>query len=241
MDNSYFCRDQLKSMAADFGVALDETALDRFAVYAEKLVSWNEKINLTAITDPEGITVKHFADSLAVFRYADIPQNAKVIDVGTGAGFPGVAMLIARPDIMLTLLDSTKKKLLVIDDILSELGLKAQTLHARAEEAAKKAEYREQFDFATARAVANLRELSEYCLPFVKKGGSFISMKSAKTDEEIDGAKKAIAVLGGKIEAVNAFELADAGERTIIMIKKISQTSPKYPRPSAKIAKFPLV
>ncbi|MGN1442305.1 MAG: 16S rRNA (guanine(527)-N(7))-methyltransferase RsmG [Acutalibacteraceae bacterium] len=240
MDNSYFCREKLKDSVAGFGVALDETALDRFAVYAEKLVDWNEKINLTAITDPEGITVKHFADSLAVFRYAEIPQNARVIDVGTGAGFPGVAMLIARPDIKLTLLDSTKKKLTVIEDILSALGLQAEILHARAEEAAKRAEYREQFDFATARAVANLRELSEYCLPFVRKGGSFISMKSAKTDEEIDGAKKAIAVLGGKIEAVNAFTLADAGERTIIMIKKISQTSPKYPRPSAKIAKYPL-
>lgn len=241
MDNSYFCRENLKELASAFGVTLDETALDRFAVYARKLVDWNEKINLTAITDPEGITVKHFADSLAVFQYADIPQSAKVIDVGTGAGFPGVAMLIARPDLKLTLLDSTKKKLTVIEDILSALGLQAEILHARAEEAAKRAEYREQFDFATARAVANLRELSEYCLPFVKKGGSFISMKSAKTDEEIDGAKKAIAVLGGKIEEVNAFTLADAGERTIIMIKKISQTSSKYPRPSAKIAKFPLV
>lgn len=240
MDNGCFCRDKLKELADGFGVMLDETALDRFGIYARKLVEWNEKINLTAITDPEGITVKHFADSLAVFRYCDIPQNARVIDVGTGAGFPGVAMLIARPDLKLTLLDSTKKKLSVIDDILSALGLHAETLHARAEEAARKTEYREQFDFATARAVANLRELSEYCLPFVKKGGSFISMKSAKTEEEIDGAKKAIGLLGGKIEAVNAFELADAGERTVIMIKKISQTSSKYPRPSAKIAKFPL-
>ena len=241
MDNSYFCRDKLKELAAEFGVTLNETALDRFAVYAEKLVSWNEKINLTAITDPDGITVKHFADSLAVFKYADIPQNAKVIDVGTGAGFPGVAMLIARSDLRLTLLDSTKKKLTVIEDILRTLDLQAEIVHARAEDAAKSAKYREQFDFATARAVANLRELSEYCLPFVKKGGSFISMKSAKTEEEIDGAKKAIAVLGGKIETVNAFNLADAGERTIIMTKKISQTSAKYPRPSAKIAKYPLV
>lgn len=241
MDNRYFCRELLKNMAADYGVELDEAALDRFAVYAEKLVGWNEKINLTAITDPEGITVKHFADSLAVFRYADIPQKAKVIDVGTGAGFPGLAMLIARPDLRLTLLDSTKKKLTVIGDILDALGLQAETLHARAEEAAGKDEYREQFDFATARAVANLRELSEYCLPFVRTGGSFLSMKSAKTDEEIDGARKAIAVLGGKIEAVNAFTLGDAGERTVIMIKKISQTSPKYPRPSAKIAKYPLI
>lgn len=240
MDNRYFCREKLKEIASDFGVMLDETALDRFAVYAQKLVDWNAKINLTAITDPEGITVKHFADSLAVFKYAAIAQNARVIDVGTGAGFPGVALLIARPDLQLTLLDSTKKKLTVIEDILSDLGLQAEIVHARAEEAANKAEYREQYDFATARAVANLRELSEYCLPFVKKGGCFISMKSAKTDEEIDGAKKAIATLGGKIEAVNAFTLSDAGERTVIMMKKISQTSAKYPRPSAKIAKYPL-
>lgn len=240
-NESFISKSRLNELALKFGVELDETALERFNIYAKELVEWNEKINLTAITDAEGIVVKHFADSLSIFKYADIPENSKVIDVGTGAGFPGVAMLIARPDLKVTLLDSTAKKLNVIRDILSKLGLEAEILHTRAEQAGQDKEYREKFDFATARAVANLRELSEYCLPFVKVDGRFISMKAAKATEEIDGAKKAISLLGGKIENVESFNLEDAGERNIITIKKISTLSPKYPRPSAKIAKFPLV
>ena len=232
--------EKLKEYALNFGVQLDETALERFDTYGRLLAEWNEKINLTAITDPEGIALKHFADSLSVLKYCEIGESASLIDVGTGAGFPGLALLIARPDIKLTLLDSTKKKLIVIEDILANIGLSATLLHSRAEEAGQKGEYREKFDFATARAVANLRELSEYCLPFVKKGGSFISMKAAKADEEISGAKKAIAVLGGKIEKAESFLLGEAGERNIIMIKKVSSTPGKYPRPSAKIAKNPL-
>ncbi|MCM1544615.1 MAG: 16S rRNA (guanine(527)-N(7))-methyltransferase RsmG [Ruminococcus sp.] len=236
----FISKEKLKIMAESFNVVLDETALDRFDTYAQLLAQWNEKINLTAITDPKGIMIKHFVDSIALFKYADIPNGAKCIDVGTGAGFPGVAMMIARPDLKVTLLDSTGKKLNVIADILSHIGLDAEILHSRAEEAGRKAEYREKFDFATARAVANLRELSEYCLPFVKQGGCFIALKGARADEEISGAKKAIAVLGGKIEAVNSFNLEDAGERNIIIIRKNQQTPTKYPRQSAKIAKFPL-
>lgn len=231
----------LKEKASVYKVMLDDVSLDRFDTYARLLVSWNEKINLTAITDPDEIVIKHFVDSLTLFENVEIPNGAKCIDVGTGAGFPGVAMLIARPDIRLTLLDSTGKKLKVIEDILSNIGLEAEILHARAEEAARKKEYREQFDFATARAVANLRELSEYCLPFVKCGGTFISLKAAKAQEEIDTAKKAIKLLGGEILSAKQFQLFDAGERNIILVKKISQTSAKYPRPSAKIAKAPLV
>lgn len=232
--------DKLKTLAESFGVQLDETALERYDIYARLLAEWNEKINLTAITDPLGITVKHFADSLTVFKYCSLQKNAKIIDVGTGAGFPGLALLIARPDIELTLLDSTKKKLGVIEDILAHIGLTAQLLHARAEEAGQNEKYREKFDFATARAVANLRELSEYCLPFVKRGGYFISMKGANALEELSGAKKAIAVLGGSVEAAESFNLEDAGERCIITVKKLSSTPSKYPRPSAKIAKNPL-
>lgn len=230
----------LKEESEKYGVILDETALSRFDTYGRMLVEWNEKINLTAICDPYGVTVKHFLDSLTLFNFIDIPKGAKVIDVGTGAGFPGVAMLIARPDLKLTLLDSTAKKLKVIEDILSAMGLEAQILHSRAEESGNKKELRESFDFATARAVANLRELSEYCLPFVKKGGSFISLKAAKASEEIDGAKKAIKVLGGKIVKSESFELLDVGERNIVVIEKVSSTPAKYPRPSAKIAKNPL-
>lgn len=231
---------KLKEYALSFGVQLDDTALERFDIYGKLLAEWNEKINLTAITDPEGIALKHFADSLSVLRYCEIPEEARIIDVGTGAGFPGLALLISRPDIKLTLLDSTKKKLGVIEDILKNIGLEAEILHSRAEEAGQSKLYREKFDIATARAVANLRELSEYCLPFVKLGGRFVSMKAAKAGEEIYEAKKAITFLGGKTESIHKFDLFEAGERNIIIIKKISPTIAKYPRPSAKIAKNPL-
>ncbi len=240
MADTFISLDLLKNKAAEYGVMLDERALVRFDIYARLLVEWNEKINLTAITQPDEIVMKHFVDSLTVFSAADIPQGASVIDVGTGAGFPGVAMLIARPDLKLTLIDSTNKKLNVIRDILEKTELSADVIHIRAEEAGQNKAFREQFDFSTARAVSNLRDLSEYCLPFVRQGGTFISMKSAKADEEIAEARTAIKVLGGEIKEKKTFELADSGERTIILIKKISSTPAKYPRPSAKIAKFPL-
>lgn len=237
---TFISKELLKNRAAEFGIDLDETALERFDKYAKLLVEWNEKINLTAITDPEGIVMKHFVDSLSVFSAVSIPEGAKSIDVGTGAGFPGIPMLIARPDLQITLLDSTNKKLNVIRDILQKLDLQCEVLHMRAEEAGQNKKYREQYDFATARAVSNLRDLSEYCLPFVKKGGTFISMKSAKAEEEIAEGRNAIKILGGSIKEKKTFEIDEAGERTIILIEKISSTPAKYPRPSAKIAKNPL-
>lgn len=237
---TFISMELLKNKAAEFGVNLDEKALERFDLYAKLLVEWNEKINLTAITDPDGIALKHFVDSLSVFSAINIPEGAKSIDVGTGAGFPGIPMLIARPDLKITLLDSTNKKLNVIRDILEKLDLQCEVLHTRAEEAGRNKTYREQYDFATARAVSNLRDLSEYCLPFVKKGGTFISMKSAKAEEEIAEGKNAIRILGGNIKEKKTFEIDEAGERTIILIEKVSTTPPKYPRPSAKIAKNPL-
>ena len=240
MAETFILKDLLKEKAEMFHVKLDETALERFDLYGKLLVEWNEKINLTAIIDPEGVTIKHFLDSITIFSYVDIPEGAKVIDVGTGAGFPGLAMLIARPDLQMTLMDSTKKRLTVIEDILEKIGLSADVVHSRAEEGGKKEEYREKYDFSTARAVTNLRDLAEYCLPFVKVGGSFVPMKSAKTQEEIAEGKKAIHVLGGQIAKVDTFDLLDCGERTIINVKKISSTPAKYPRPSAKIAKNPI-
>lgn len=237
---TFISMELLKNKATEFGVNLDEKALERFDLYAKLLVEWNEKINLTAITDPDGIVLKHFVDSLSVFSAINIPEGAKSIDVGTGAGFPGIPMLIARPDLKITLLDSTNKKLNVIRDILEKLDLQCEALHTRAEEAGQNKTYREQYDFATARAVSNLRDLSEYCLPFVKKGGTFISMKSAKAEEEIAEGKNAIRILGGNIKEKKTFEIDEAGERTIILIEKVSTTPPKYPRPSAKIAKNPL-
>lgn len=235
-----YCVDTLKSELNRIGVSIDENALERLDIYAALLKERNEQVNLTAITDERGIALKHFADSLSLLSAVELKKGEKVIDVGTGAGFPGVALLIARPDIDITLLDGTNKKLDFIRDVLKETGLTANVLHSRAELAAKQSEYREQFSLATARAVAALNELCEFCLPFVKQGGIFASMKGAKADEELTAAKKAIHVLGGQVSNVKQLEITDCGERSIILIKKTSQTSPKYPRASAQIAKRPL-
>lgn len=236
----FISKELLREKAEMFHVKLNDEALERFDIYARLLTEWNEKINLTAITEPSEIVIKHFVDSLTIFNVIDIPQGAKVIDVGTGAGFPGLVMKIARPDLDITLMDSTKKRLTVIEDILDNMGLETEIVHSRAEEAGKSAAYREKYDFATARAVTNLRDLSEYCLPFVKVGGFFVPMKAAKASEEIAEAEKAIKALGGKLMESKTFELFDCGERSIIKIKKISTTPAKYPRPSAKMAKNPI-
>ncbi len=240
MTEPFIDKAKLADLAASFGVLLDETARERFDCYAKLLCEWNEKINLTAITDPDEIVVKHFADSLSVLQAVSPAEGASLIDVGTGAGFPGLALKIARPDLQVTLLDSTKKKLLVLEDIAQKLELDVVLLHKRAEETGRDPLYREQFDFATARAVANLRELAEYCLPFVRVGGRFLAMKSAKTDAELAEAKAAVRLLGGKTAAVHTVTLPQAGERTVIEIEKRSTTPAAYPRPAAKIARFPL-
>ena len=228
------------SDAERLGISLTDEQLSRFEKLSNLLVEQNKTMNLTAITDPDGIAVKHFADSISVLTAAEMPQGAKVLDVGTGAGFPGIPLLIMRPDLDLTMIDSTAKKLKYVENTVNELGLTATTLHTRAEEAGQSKEYREKFDFVCSRAVAALNVLCEYCLPFVKQNGLFIAMKGAKAQEEIDGAKSAIKLLGCKIIAEKSFSLSDGGERTLVVIKKISQIPPKYPRPSAQIAKKPL-
>lgn len=230
----------LRRGAAKWEVEIDATALSRFDAYAALLLEWNQKINLTAIKAPDEIIAKHFIDSLALLSFFSPDQGAKVIDVGTGAGFPGLALLIARPDLNLTLLDSTKKKLFFLEQVLSSLDLQAETLHRRAEEAGQDPLYREQFDLVTARAVSNLRDLSEYCLPFARPGGFFTPLKSGDIDEEITQAKHAIALLGGNLKQLERYEIDSAGSRSLPIIQKISHTSPKYPRPSAQIAKKPL-
>lgn len=231
----------IEEKAETLGISVSPDLIVKLEVYAKELKEWNEKINLTAITDDEGIVVKHFIDSLMLLKYIDIPENSKIIDVGTGAGFPGLVIAAARPDVKVTLLDSTGKKLKVVNDIGEKMGLlNYEILNMRAEEAGQKKEYRELYDFATARAVAELRVLSEYCLPFVKQNGYFISMKGALADKEIENATNALKTLSGKIEEKYNFNLCDVGERNIIKIKKISQIPTKYPRVSAQIAKKPL-
>ena len=233
--------DQLKRECADFGVEIDSLAAERFNSYARILIEWNEKMNLTAITDPHDVAVKHFADSLSAAPL--LPQGAfSLIDVGTGAGFPAIPLLIWRPDLKVTLLDSLKKRLTFLEEVLKECELTATVIHSRAEDGGRNPALREKFDLATARAVANLRELSEYCLPYVRSGGMFYALKGMAYQEEIADAEKAIHLLGGRLQEAKPYELPDgSGQRALVCIKKISQTSTKYPRNAAKMAKSPLV
>lgn len=230
----------LERTLAAHGVTLGKEALARLDLYAERLIETNRRFNLTAVTDPDEVTVKHFADSLVLLGKMDIPKGASLLDVGTGAGFPGLALKLARPDLQVAFLDGTRKKLGFISSVLEETGLAGETLHLRAEEAGKLPEYREKFDFVTARAVADMAVLSEYCLPFVRVGGLFLALKSAAAEEEIQNAAGAVRLLGGKAEQNLLFDLVENTPRRIVFVRKISQTPAKYPRASAKIAKSPL-
>ncbi len=233
--------DILKEKASAYGIEISEDLGKKLRIYGELLKDWNSKINLTAITDDEGIAVKHFLDCLLVTKSADFKNGMKVIDVGTGAGFPGLVIAAAYPELQVTLLDSTGKKLKAVQDMAEKMGVSnATVVHMRAEDAGKNSDFREQYDFATARAVAELRVLAEYTLPFVKKGGTFLSLKGSTALEELSAGEKAVQILGGKIEGVDEFSLPGGDKRAIIKVKKISQTSSKYPRPSAQIAKKPL-
>ncbi len=233
----------LTDCAAAYGVEIPSTLAERLDIYARLLVEWNEKMNLTAITDPTGVVVKHFVDSLLAAPL--LPTGAfSLIDVGTGAGFPGVPLALLREDCTLTLLDSLNKRLVFLDAVCRELGLHATLIHARAEEGGRRPELREQYDVATARAVAALPTLCEYCLPFVKVGGRFIALKGPDADREQEAAARAVALLGGKVEQKTTVtlqaEAVEPMERQLIRIDKTRPTPPAYPRPSAKIAKRPL-
>ena len=221
-------------------ISLTEKQLEQFELYYRLLVEWNEKINLTAITDSEGVAVKHFADSLSILNYVTIFQNAKVIDIGTGAGFPGIVLKIVRPDIELTLLDSLKKRFLFLDDVLHQLGYTATFIQGRAEEYGQDIDYREAYDLAVSRAVAQLNTLSEYCLPFVRLSGRFVAFKGSN-QEEVTAANHAIQTLGGKLIKAHSFELPfDGGNRTLVEIEKAQPTPDKYPRNNGRIKAKPL-
>jgi len=233
--------DILKKYASEINVPLDDNALEQFSVYMQQVLDWNEKINLTSITEREEFITKHFCDSLSVFSAVDIKKGAKVIDIGTGAGFPGLPMKIARPDIKLTLLDSLNKRIKFLSEVvLSSDLLCSETIHGRAEDYSKLNEYRERYDIAVSRAVANLAALTEYCLPFVKVGGYFISMKGPEYKDELEQSKNAIDILGGAVEDVVSLTLPDGSIRNIIKIKKVKNTPSKYPRRGVKINKTPL-
>ena len=231
-------KERLHSLALQSGIELDQTALDRFDTYAELLVEWNGKMNLTAITEPEEIEVKHFLDCLMLPKYFDLGNTKTVIDVGAGAGFPSVPLLIYNPDLCLTMMDAINKRLTFLDTAIHAIGLEANLVHARAEDSGQDKNYREMFDLATARAVAPMNVLAEYCLPFVKVGGYFVALKGSNDDTE--QAKDAIATLGGEIVSNVSYKLNGTEPRSIVVVKKISQTPTQFPRKAKKISAKPL-
>lgn len=231
---------KMKAYAKEINILLEEEQINQFYLYMQILLEWNEKINLTAITQQDEIILKHFIDSITIANY--IPVHAKLIDVGTGAGFPGIPLKIIRKDLEITLLDSLNKRINFLKEVIEKLQLKnIQAIHARVEEIGKNKTYRESFDVATSRAVANLTTLSEYLIPLVKLNGITINMKGAEIDEEIRQSAKAITVLGGKIEKSDSFLLPQSDiNRNIIIVRKVKNTPPKYPRKPGTPAKEPL-
>jgi len=231
---------KLRELASGYGFELTERMLEQFQIYAALLDEWSQRMNLTAIREPDQVEIKHFLDSILLLRALELPQGARLIDVGAGAGFPSVPVKILRPDIRLTLLDSLQKRVGFLTALSGALEQQNTFLHARAERLSHDNRYREQYDLATARAVAALPALCEYCLPFVRIGGCFAALKGGDSAEEIASAGKALSLLGGSVDGVSGFTLPDGSARTIILIKKISQTSTKYPRTAVKITKSPL-
>lgn len=226
----------------ELGITLTDEQIGQFLIYYEMLVEWNQVMNLTAITEYDEVMKKHFVDSVSLVRAFDTDREASVIDVGTGAGFPGLALKIAFPRLKVTLLDSLNKRIHFLDAVIEKLGLEnVETIHGRAEDYAKAGKKREQYDLCVSRAVANLATLSEYCLPFVRTGGQFISYKSEKIGEEMEDAQKAISILGGKVEKQVEFMLPDSDiYRNLFVIKKVKTTPGKYPRKAGLPAKEPL-
>ena len=232
--------DKFEKGLADLGISLNETQIKQFLDYYELLVETNKVMNLTAITEFDEVIEKHFLDSLSLCRIYDLNREIRVLDLGTGAGFPGVPLKIAFPQIRLVLADSLNKRIKFLENVVGELSLQnVSCVHGRAEEMGRNKEYREQFDLCVSRAVANLSSLSEYCIPFVKEGGAFISYKSGEIEEEANAAKKAISVLGGELRKIYKFDLFEQ-KRSFVIIDKKKKTPKAYPRKAGTPTKEPL-
>lgn len=234
-DFTYFLNSLIK-----IGIELTDEQIKSFETYYEMLIEKNKVMNLTAITEFDEVIDKHFLDSVYLFRSIDLKADLSIIDIGTGAGFPGIPLKIVFPNLKITLLDSLNKRVNFLNEVIEKLELNdISAIHGRAEDLARDKNYRAGFDLAVSRAVANLSTLSEYCLPFVKIGGSFISYKSVKSEEEVSNAKSAIHLLGGKLNRVDQFEFAD-NMRTFVIIDKVMNTSNTYPRKAGLPSKKPL-
>ena len=232
----------LKDRLEALDIILDQEQINQFDEYYEILVEWNKVMNLTGITEYQEVVEKHFLDSLSIVKVMDMDQAERVIDIGTGAGFPGIPLKIAFPKLDIVLLDSLNKRIRFLDHVIEELGLEGiRTIHGRAEDYARDGKYRERFDLCVSRAVANLSSLSEYCLPYVKVGGRFVSYKSGDIEEEVNDASKAIALLGGKKERIEKFQLPDTDiQRSFVVIRKTKNTQKRYPRKAGMPTKEPL-
>lgn len=231
----------LKEESKKLGIILNDSQIEKFKIYMDYLLEYNSHTNLTAIKNPEDVLIKHFLDSMILNNFLNIQIGCKVVDVGTGAGFPGVPLKILRDDINLTLIDSLNKRVVFLKELMEKLGLEADIFHGRAEKFGQNIEFREEFDVAVSRAVAPLNVLCEYCLPYVKLGGYFAAFKGFDIKEEIENAKKSLQVLGGKIEKCESFELPlNKGSRSIVIIEKTSNTPKNFPRLSSQISSKPL-
>ena len=234
----------LEKGAGELGIHLLPAQLEQFRIFFRLLTEKNKVMNLTAITEPEDVIVKHFIDSLSVVKATDMQKIRTIMDMGTGAGFPGIPLKIVFPDISFVLADSLNKRIQFLSEVIEECMLEnIEVVHARAEDLARNGDYRERFDLCLSRAVANLSSLSEYCLPFVKVNGAFISYKAGNVSEEISQAENAIRLLGGKKENVVSFQLPCSPvpvDRTLIVIRKTKQTPPRYPRKAGIPGKEPL-
>ncbi|MBM7615584.1 16S rRNA (guanine(527)-N(7))-methyltransferase RsmG [Alkaliphilus hydrothermalis] len=236
-------RDMLIEGCRQLDIKVNDTQVEQLLTYKDVLLEWNQKMNLTAIQDEKDVIIKHFLDSITCLKVKEFKNEGKLIDVGTGAGFPGIPLKVFNPNIQLTLLDSLNKRLNFLKEVCNQLDLDGvQFSHGRAEDYGQDAKYREQFDFVVARAVASLNVLSEYCLPFVKMNGYFICQKGPLVEDELKDAQKAIKVLGGEVEDLLSIQLpfSDINHR-IVIIKKVKQTPTKYPRKAGTPGKNPII